>query len=66
MALARRRHFGRAAEVCAVTQPALSMRIRESEKEPDVELMERRPGDATLTEIGVEEAKRDRRPVDTP
>lgn len=30
-ALARHRHFGRAAEACAVTQPALSMQVRELE-----------------------------------
>jgi LysR family transcriptional regulator, hydrogen peroxide-inducible genes activator len=57
-ALARHRRFGRAAEVCAVTQPALSMQIRELEKELEVELVERRPGDAALTEIGVEVARR--------
>jgi LysR family hydrogen peroxide-inducible transcriptional activator len=57
-ALARHRHFGRAAEACAVTQPALSMQIRELEKELDVELVERRPGEAALTEIGLEVAKR--------
>ena len=57
-ALARHRHFGRAAEACAVTQPALSMQIRELEKELDVELVERRPGDAALTETGLEVAKR--------
>jgi LysR family transcriptional regulator, hydrogen peroxide-inducible genes activator len=57
-ALARYRHFGRAAEACAVTQPALSMQIRELEKELDVELIDRRPGDAALTEIGVLVAKR--------
>ena len=57
-ALARHRHFGRAAEACAVTQPALSMQIRELEKELDVELIDRRPGDAALTEIGVLVAKR--------
>jgi LysR family transcriptional regulator, hydrogen peroxide-inducible genes activator len=57
-ALARHRHFGRAAEACAVTQPALSMQIRELEKELDVELVERRPGVAALTEIGVLVAKR--------
>jgi LysR family transcriptional regulator, hydrogen peroxide-inducible genes activator len=57
-ALARHRHFGRAAEACAVTQPALSMQIRELEKELEVELVERRPGDAALTEIGVLVAKR--------
>ena len=32
-ALAQHRHFGRAAEACAVTQPALSMQIRELETE---------------------------------
>jgi LysR family hydrogen peroxide-inducible transcriptional activator len=57
-ALARHRHFGRAAEACAVTQPALSMQIRELEKELEVELVERRPSEAALTEIGVEVAKR--------
>ena len=57
-ALARYRHFGRAAEACAVTQPALSMQIRELEKELEVELIDRRPGDAALTEIGVLVAKR--------
>src|SRR5271166_4165940 len=57
-ALARHRHFGRAAEACAVTQPALSMQIRELEKELDVELVERRPGDAALTELGLLVAKR--------
>jgi LysR family hydrogen peroxide-inducible transcriptional activator len=57
-ALARHRHFGRAAEACAVTQPALSMQIRELEKELDVELVERRPGDAGPTEIGALVAKR--------
>ena len=57
-ALARHRHFGRAAEACAVTQPALSMQIRELEKELDVELVERRPGGAALTELGLLVAKR--------
>jgi LysR family transcriptional regulator, hydrogen peroxide-inducible genes activator len=57
-ALGRYRHFGRAAEACAITQPALSMQIRELEKELEVELVERRPGDAALTEIGVLVAKR--------
>ncbi|HEX4767545.1 MAG TPA: LysR substrate-binding domain-containing protein [Lichenihabitans sp.] len=56
--LARHRHFGRAADACAVTQPALSMQIRELEKDLDVELVDRRPGDAALTEIGVLVAKR--------
>src|SRR5215469_12919100 len=44
-ALAEHRHFGRAAEACAVTQPALSMQIRDLEKFLGVELVERRPRD---------------------
>ena len=43
-ALAKHGHFGRAAEACAVTQPALSMQIRDLEKRLGVELVERRPG----------------------
>jgi LysR family hydrogen peroxide-inducible transcriptional activator len=31
-ALAEHRHFGRAADACAATQPALSMQIRELQK----------------------------------
>ena len=60
-ALAQHQHFGRAAEACAVTQPALSMQIRDLEKLLDVELIERRPGKAALTEIGVEVARRGER-----
>ena len=56
--LARHRHFGRAAEDCAVTQPALSMQIRELEREIGVDLVERRPGDIMLTETGLEVADR--------
>jgi LysR family transcriptional regulator, hydrogen peroxide-inducible genes activator len=56
--LARHRHFGRAAEDCAVTQPALSMQIRELEREIGAELVERRPGEITLTETGLEVAQR--------
>jgi LysR family hydrogen peroxide-inducible transcriptional activator len=57
-ALAAHRHFGRAAEACAVTQPALSMQIRDFEKELGVDLVERRPGEVVLTEIGAEVARR--------
>jgi LysR family transcriptional regulator, hydrogen peroxide-inducible genes activator len=56
--LARHRHFGRAAEDCAVTQPALSMQIRELEREIGGELVERRPGEIALTELGHEVAER--------
>ncbi|MEM9970837.1 MAG: LysR substrate-binding domain-containing protein [Pseudomonadota bacterium] len=40
-AVARHRHFGRAAEDCSVTQPALSMQIKELEDELRVPLVER-------------------------
>ena len=56
--LARHRHFGRAAEECAVTQPALSMQIRGLEREIGADLVERRPGEAMLTELGGEVAAR--------
>jgi len=57
-ALASHRHFGRAADACAVTQPALSMQIRDLEKDLGVDLVERRPGDIMLTDTGMEVAKR--------
>ena len=58
VSLARHRHFGRAAEECAVTQPALSMQVRELEREIGTELVERRPGAIVLTETGAEVARR--------
>ena len=57
-ALAKHRHFGRAAQECAVTQPALSMQVRELEREIGADLVERRPGDITLTDIGLDVARR--------
>jgi LysR family hydrogen peroxide-inducible transcriptional activator len=58
VSLARHRHFGRAAEECAVTQPALSMQVRELEREIGTALVERRPGEIVLTETGAEVARR--------
>ena len=57
-ALARHRHFGRAAEECAISQPALSMQVRELEREIGVELVERRPNEIALTDTGLEVAER--------
>ena len=56
--LARHRHFGRAAEDCAVTQPALSMQIRDLEREIGADLVERRPNEIVFTETGSEVAQR--------
>ena len=57
-ALAKHGHFGRAAEACAVTQPALSMQIRDLERSLGVAVVERRPGDVMLTDVGREIARR--------
>ncbi len=57
-ALARHRHFGRAAEECAISQPALSMQIRDLEQLLGAPLVERRPNDVALTELGTEIARR--------
>lgn len=60
-AVARHGHFGRAAEDCAVTQPALSMQIKELEAELGAVLIERLPGGAQLTGVGQEVASRSAR-----
>lgn len=57
-ALARRRHFGRAAEDCAISQPALSMQIRDLEQQLGNALVERRPNEVVLTDLGTEVAHR--------
>ena len=57
-ALARHRHFGKAAEDCAISQPALSMQIRELEQSLGAPLVERRPNEVVLTELGGEVARR--------
>jgi LysR family hydrogen peroxide-inducible transcriptional activator len=57
-AVARFGHFRKAANHCAVTQPALSMQIQELERELGIQLVERRPRGATLTEAGREVARR--------
>lgn len=56
--VARLKHFGRAAEQCAVTQPALSMQIQELERELGVQLIERSRSGILLTEAGREVARR--------
>ena len=57
-ALAQTGHFGHAAELCAVSQPALSMQIKELESELGAPLVERRPSGAQLTSLGREIAQR--------
>lgn len=57
-ALAEHRHFGRAAEACHVSQPALSVQIRELEATLGAALCERGRGEVTLTALGREIAAR--------
>jgi LysR family hydrogen peroxide-inducible transcriptional activator len=51
-ALARHGHFGRAAEACAVSQPALSMQIKELEDVLGGVLVERSSRQLVLTKLG--------------
>lgn len=48
-AIAKQGHFGRAAELCAVSQPALSVQIKDMENSLGVTLFERGPRGVTLT-----------------
>jgi LysR family hydrogen peroxide-inducible transcriptional activator len=57
-ALARHGHFGRAAEACAISQPALSMQIKELEEALGGVLLERRARQVALTKLGEEAAQR--------
>ena len=52
VAVARERHFGRAAEACFVSQPTLSLAIRKLEEELGVQLFERSHAEVSVTPIG--------------
>ncbi len=52
VAVARARHFGRAAEACFISQPTLSVAVKKLERELGVELFERRQGEVTPTPVG--------------
>jgi LysR family hydrogen peroxide-inducible transcriptional activator len=51
-ALARHGHFGRAAETCSISQPALSMQIKELEAALGTDLFERGARHVRLTSFG--------------
>ncbi|MET0519511.1 MAG: LysR substrate-binding domain-containing protein [Burkholderiaceae bacterium] len=52
VAVARERHFGRAAEACFVSQPTLSVAIKKLEEELDVKIFERGAAEVSLTALG--------------
>jgi LysR family hydrogen peroxide-inducible transcriptional activator len=52
VAVARERHFGRAAEACFVAQPTLSVAVKKLEEELGLTLFERGPGEVTVTPPG--------------
>ena len=54
VAVARERHFGRAAEACHVSQPTLSVAVKKLEDELDLKLFERSAGDVSMTPLGEE------------
>jgi LysR family hydrogen peroxide-inducible transcriptional activator len=57
-ALARHSHFGRAAAACAISQPALSMQIKELEDALGAALIERGARQVRLTRLGEDAAPR--------
>ncbi|MDP1900230.1 MAG: LysR substrate-binding domain-containing protein [Rubrivivax sp.] len=52
VAVARERHFGRAAEACFVSQPTLSVAIKKLEEELDVKIFERGASEVSVTPLG--------------
>ena len=52
VAVARERHFGRAAEACFVSQPTLSVAIKKLEEELDVKIFERGSAEVSVTPLG--------------
>jgi LysR family hydrogen peroxide-inducible transcriptional activator len=54
VALARERHFGRAAEKCFVSQPTLSVAVKKLEDELGIAIFERSAGEVRITPVGVQ------------
>jgi LysR family transcriptional regulator, hydrogen peroxide-inducible genes activator len=52
VAVAREKHFGKAAEACFVSQPTLSVAIKKLEDELEVKLFERSANEVTITPLG--------------
>ena len=54
VAVAREKHFGRAAEACSVSQPTLSVSVKKLEEELDVRIFERGTAEVSMTPLGAE------------
>jgi len=52
VAVAREKHFGRAAEACFVSQPTLSVAIKKLEEELDLKIFERGGSEVSVTPLG--------------
>jgi LysR family transcriptional regulator, hydrogen peroxide-inducible genes activator len=52
VAVARERHFGRAAEACFVSQPTLSVAVKKLEEELDIKIFERGANEVSVTPLG--------------
>ena len=52
VAVAREKHFGKAADACFVSQPTLSVAVKKLEEELDVKLFERSANEVTVTALG--------------
>lgn len=52
VAVARERHFGRAAEACHISQPTLSVSVKKLEEELNTRIFERSSGEVTITPTG--------------
>jgi LysR family hydrogen peroxide-inducible transcriptional activator len=52
VAVAREKHFGRAAEACFVSQPTLSVAIKKLEEELDMKIFERGASEVSTTPLG--------------
>jgi LysR family transcriptional regulator, hydrogen peroxide-inducible genes activator len=54
VAVARERHFGKAAEACYVSQPTLSVAVKKLEEELEMKLFERSANEVSVTPLGEE------------
>ena len=52
VAVAREKHFGKAADACHVSQPTLSLAIKKLEEELELKLFERSASEVTVTSLG--------------